>query len=331
MRKYLLFAIAAFSIAVYLTNASWLAENRSGKPTLISHRGIYQTFDQVNLGRDECTATRIYPPEHEYLENTLASMHAAFDAGADIVEIDVHPTTDGEFAVFHDWTLDCRTEGIGATRDHPMRYLKTLDIGYGYTHDGGKTYPFRGKGVGLMPTLEEVYRQFPDKQFLVNIKGGRPEEGKRLDNYLRKRDLPPRGNLLVYGNEKVMEQIRVLRPNAWAFSRDSVRHCTYRYLFLGWTGYVPEACRNGAVVAPNTWQWALWGWPNRFMQRMEDAGSLVMELDFEVRGRGMHGIYTPQQLDFLPPDYRGALWIEKIEVIGPYAGDKFSHDSTRPR
>ncbi len=72
-------------------------------------------------------------------------MHAAFDAGADIVEFDVHPTTDGHFAVFHDWTLDCRTDGKGVTREHTLAELKKLDAGYGYTADGGKTYPLRGK------------------------------------------------------------------------------------------------------------------------------------------------------------------------------------------
>ncbi|MFD1217531.1 glycerophosphodiester phosphodiesterase family protein [Microbulbifer celer] len=324
MRKYLFLGISAFAIAIYLTNASWLAGTRSGKPTLIAHRGVYQTYNRENLGRDDCTAIRVFQPEHQYLENTLASMQAAFDAGADIVEIDVHPTTDGEFAVFHDWTLDCRTEGKGTTREHTMEYLKTLDIGYGYTPDGGKTFPFRGKGVGLMPTLEEVYRAFPDREFLINIKSGRPQEAVQLDNYLRERNLPTRGKLRVYGSEKVMEKIRKLRPDAWVFSRDSVKQCTYRYLMLGWSGYVPEACRNGAVVAPNTWHWALWGWPNRFLQRMEDAGSLVMVLDFKHRSPGgVHGIYTPEQIDFLSTDYRGALWVEKIEVIGPYAKTKF--------
>lgn len=325
MRKYLLLGAAAFAIAVYLSNASWLAEKPRGKLTLIAHRGVYQTFSKDNLGRDDCTAIRVYAPEHDYLENTLASMQAAFDYGADIVEIDVHPTTDGEFAVFHDWTLDCRTEGTGTTRDHPMSYLKTLDIGHGYTPDNGETYPFRGKGVGLMPTLEEVFRAFPDKQFLINIKSGRVKEAHLLHKYLRKHNLPTQGPLRVYGNEKVMARIRELRPDAWVFSRESVQQCTYRYIMLGWTGYVPEACRNGAVVAPNTWQWALWGWPDRFMQRMDDAGSLVMELDFAGRGRGMHGIYQPRELDFLPADYRGALWVEKIEVIGPYAETKFDN------
>ena len=324
MRKHTLAVIAACAIAIYLANASWLAEKRPGKPTLIAHRGVYQTYNRENLSRDDCTAIRMHEPEHEYLENTIASMEAAFNAGADIVEIDVHPTSDGEFAVFHDWTLDCRTEGSGVTREHPMSYLKTLDIGYGYTADGGKTYPFRGKGEGLMPTLEEVYRQFPDRKLLVNIKSGSPGEAVLLDKYLRERQLPPKGNLLVYGNEIAMAKIRELRPDAWVFSRDSAKQCTLRYLLLGWSGYVPEACRNGAAVAPNTWHWALWGWPNRFMQRMEDAGTLVMVLDFKHRGRGVLGIYRPGQIDFLPDDYRGALWVEKIEVVGPYAQSKFS-------
>jgi glycerophosphoryl diester phosphodiesterase len=64
----------------------------------------------------------------------------------------VHPTTDGQFAVFHDWTLDCRTDGHGITREHSIADLKKLDIGYGYTTDGGRRYPFRGSGVGMMPT-----------------------------------------------------------------------------------------------------------------------------------------------------------------------------------
>ena len=64
------------------------------------------------------------------------------------------------------------------------------------------------------------------------------------------------------------------------------------------------------------------------MQRMDDAGALVMALDFAGRGRAMHGIYKPQELDFLSADYRGALWVEKIEVIGPYAEEKFGSRTT---
>ena len=96
------------------------------------------------------------PPEHPYLENTIDGFRAAFSDGADIIEFDVQPTTDGQFVVFHDWTLDCRTNGSGVTREHALAELRPLDLGYGYTADGGKTFPFRGKGVGLMPTLDQV-------------------------------------------------------------------------------------------------------------------------------------------------------------------------------
>jgi len=54
-------------------------------------------------------------------------MQAAFAAGADIVEFDIHPTTDGHFAVFHDWTLDWRTDGRGVTRERTLAELKALD------------------------------------------------------------------------------------------------------------------------------------------------------------------------------------------------------------
>ena len=126
-------------------------------------------------------------------------MEAAFAAGADVVEFDIHPTTDGQFAVFHDWTLDCRTEGNGKTRDHAMTDLKKLDVGYGYTADGGKTFPLRGKGVGLMPTLDEVLDAFPDKRFLINVKSNDAGEGEKLAAYFAK--LPPeaRARLMVYG------------------------------------------------------------------------------------------------------------------------------------
>jgi len=82
--------------------------------------------------------------------------------------------------VFHDWMLDCRTESKGVTREHSLAALKKLDIGYGYTADGGKSFPFRGKGVGLMPSLDEVLETFPNRRFLINIKSNDASEGTSL-------------------------------------------------------------------------------------------------------------------------------------------------------
>src|SRR6478735_11751155 len=151
MFKKIMLGLAVIVAAVYVWNASWRVAPPEGKLELIAHRGVHQTFDRSDLDNDTCTAERIDQPIHDYLENTIPSMQAAFTAGADIVELDVHPTTDGQFAVLHDWTVDCRTEGTGETRSHDMASLKLLDIGYGYTADNGATYPFRGKGIGMMP------------------------------------------------------------------------------------------------------------------------------------------------------------------------------------
>ncbi len=136
-------AIAVAAFGPYFNNTNLLMAHRAGKPVLLAHRGMAQRFDERDLKNDTCTAELMLPPTHDYLENTIRSMRAGFEAGADIVEIDVHPTTDNEFAVFHDWTLDCRTNGHGVTRGHTMAELKRFDIGYGYTSDSGKTFPFR--------------------------------------------------------------------------------------------------------------------------------------------------------------------------------------------
>lgn len=44
---------------------------------------------------------------------------------------------------------------------------------------------------------------------------------------------------------------------------------------LGWSGYVPEACRDTSLLIPvNIAPW-LWGWPDRFLDRMGAAGTNV--------------------------------------------------------
>ena len=73
------------------------SSKRTGPPTILAHRGIGQQFD-IPIESERCTAEHMRRPMHDYLENTIRSMQAAFDSGADMVEFDIHPTTDGRFA-----------------------------------------------------------------------------------------------------------------------------------------------------------------------------------------------------------------------------------------
>lgn len=210
--RWMLVAALAACAALWAFNTDRFAEAPGGPPTLLAHRGVAQRFDERGVVNDTCTTARMLPPVHGYLENTLPSIQAGFAAGADLVEIDVHVTTDGQFAVFHDWTVDCRTEGQGETRAHSMAQLKQLDVGYGYTADGGRTFPFRGKGVGLMPSLAEVLAAFPDRRFVINVKSRDPAEGRALAAALLKYPPAQRARLVVYGGDEPVAEVRSRLP-----------------------------------------------------------------------------------------------------------------------
>ena len=209
-RSFLLIFGAVF--ALYLGNASFLAHPIGSQPVLVAHRGLAQDFDRTGLTNETCTAAHMLPTPHEYLENTITSMQSAFAYGADFVEFDIHPTTDGHFAVFHDWTVDCRTNGTGVTREHTLASLQSLDIGYGYTSDGGKTYPFRGKGIGLMPSLDEVLTAFPNHNLIINIKSNDLHEGELLAERLAQLSPDRQKQIMVYGGEHPISIIRERFP-----------------------------------------------------------------------------------------------------------------------
>jgi len=237
--------------ALWARNASlFAAKPEDARVKIIAHRGVHHTYSREGLTNETCTAERIFEPEHDFFENTIPSMREAFRLGADIVEIDVHPTADGKWAVFHDWTIDCRTEGEGRTRDQTMAYLKTLDVGYGYTADGGKTFPLRGKGVGMTPTLTETLEAFPEGLFFVNTKTNSTEDGQKLVRFFNERpDLLPRvwG---IYGGRHSIAEIEAAFPDMPAMPRKSAKDCGLGYLKWGWTGRAPETCRGRIVAAP---------------------------------------------------------------------------------
>jgi glycerophosphoryl diester phosphodiesterase len=319
MFRKLLIGLAVFIAAVYVFNASWRVAPPAGGVELIAHRGVHQTFSREGLTGETCTAERIFPPVHGYLENTLPSMQAAFDAGADVIELDVHPTTDGKLAVMHDWTVDCRTEGTGETRSHDLAALKALDIGYGYTADGGKTFPFRGKGIGMMPELEEVLAAFPQRRFLVNYKSNEEREGDMLAAVLAARPEWRDEVWGVYGGAPPTWRARTLvGPELVAFSSRGVMNCLLQYLGLAWSGYIPEECRNTAVMVPINLAWLAWGWPNLFIERMKSVGTEVILLGPYASGDvGTSGIDTPELLAQVPDTFAGYLWTNRIEEIGP--------------
>ncbi|MGG3451107.1 glycerophosphodiester phosphodiesterase family protein [Domibacillus aminovorans] len=313
-RVFLLFLVLiAF---IYLNNSSFFIKQPSREPLLLAHRGLAQTFTMEGITNETCTAERIYEPDHPYLENTIPSMEAAFQSGADIIEFDIKPTKDGQFAVFHDWTLDCRTNMEGVTKDYTMEELKKMDIGYGYTADNGKTYPFRGKGVGLMPSLEEVLTHFPEHSFLIHIKSNDSKEGEQLAQFLSQLPAKRLSQLTVYGGDEPIAALKENLPDIRVMSKSTMKSCLLPYIGLGWTGYVPSACEHTELHIPEKIAPWLWGWSNKFLNRMDKVDARVIV----VGGNGSDfssGFDQPEDIKRLPENYTGGIWTNRIDKIAP--------------
>jgi glycerophosphoryl diester phosphodiesterase len=106
-------------------------------------------------------------------ENTAHAFAGAVALGVDVLEMDLHGTADGALVVIHDATADRTTNGAGRVNSLTLADLKRLDAGYRWTNDGGRTYPFRGKGITI-PTLREVLDEFPHARLNIDIKQAQP-------------------------------------------------------------------------------------------------------------------------------------------------------------
>lgn len=102
-------------------------------------------------------------------EATLAAFEHAAELGADILEMDVRATADGAIVCLHDATVDRTTDGSGPVAELTLEALRRLDAGYRWTADGGRTYPYRGKGVQV-PALEEVFKRHPRMRMVIEMK-----------------------------------------------------------------------------------------------------------------------------------------------------------------
>jgi glycerophosphoryl diester phosphodiesterase len=124
-------------------------------------------------------------------ENTLTAFARAVAIGADVLEMDIRATADGAIVVIHDATVDRTTDGGGRVDSLMLGELRKLDAGHSWSNDGGRTHPFRGKGIRV-PTLEEVFRQFPDQRMNIEMKRVEPVLAQPLCMLIRRTGMTQR-------------------------------------------------------------------------------------------------------------------------------------------
>ena len=97
-------------------------------------------------------------------ENTLTAVNAAWEQGADAVEVDVHLTADGRIVVIHDPTTTRTTGVVGRVAQLTLEGLRRLTI-----IDRRNPVPSGEK----IPTLAEVVQTVPDgRRLFIEIKCG---------------------------------------------------------------------------------------------------------------------------------------------------------------
>ncbi len=159
------------------------------------------------------------PAEHP--ENTMRSFRSAIAAGCDLIECDVHLSSDGRLVVIHDHTLDRTTNGSGLVRDFTAADLRKLDAG-----DGEKIPLLQevvelaiGK-VGLVIELKQLPPLYPGlEEKLINMLrqlGAVPECAVISFNHLaihELRNVEPSLQLGILEGARPMHPARMLRES----------------------------------------------------------------------------------------------------------------------
>jgi glycerophosphoryl diester phosphodiesterase len=150
----MLWVLVAFIIAIYIALYFFVVPEREDqpffagddRPLVIAHRG----------------GAEIAP------ENTLVAFNKAQNLGVDVIEFDVQMTSDGHLVIIHDPVVDDVTDGKGYVHRMTLTELKELDAAYYFTDVRGNAI-YRGQGVTI-PTVEEVFKAFPDERFNIEMK-----------------------------------------------------------------------------------------------------------------------------------------------------------------
>ncbi len=121
-------------------------------------------------------------------ENTLEAFVYSARMGVDVLELDIHSTSDGTLVVMHDAAVDRTTDGHGRVNELTLEAVKKLNAGYVFSPDGGQTFPFRNRKI-TVSTLREIFDALPEMTFNIEPKQHAPSIIKPLCALVRERKM----------------------------------------------------------------------------------------------------------------------------------------------
>lgn len=181
-----------FASTIFACSSSYEPMGHHPPPTLIAHRG----------------ASTVAP------ENTIPAVEAAWDLGADAVEVDVRISGDDRLVVIHDRNTARTTGAHLKVAKSSYEKLKTLDAGSWFDPSFSSA---------RIPLLDEVLDHVPpDKQLLIEFKSGRGSISL-LKEVLKQREVIPPFAIISFDRQVVAEAKKELPeiPSYWILSNAS--------------------------------------------------------------------------------------------------------------
>lgn len=99
-----------------------------------------------------------------YPENTMLAMREALKLDVDMLEIDLHMTSDGEIVLMHDHIVDRTTNGTGYIREKTLAEMRALDAG------SWMDAKFAGEKVPTFREFLELLKDYPQMEVNVELK-----------------------------------------------------------------------------------------------------------------------------------------------------------------
>jgi glycerophosphoryl diester phosphodiesterase len=112
--------------------------------------------------------------EGEYPSNVKLAFTQADNAGADALDTDMLATSDGQLVLYHDETLDFRSNctGLVSSRTYNDIY-QNCNIAYDWSPDSGTTFPYRTStdpNATKIVKVSELLDAFPNDRISIEIK-----------------------------------------------------------------------------------------------------------------------------------------------------------------
>ena len=158
-------------------------------------------------------------------ENTMPAFDAALRFGADMIETDVHMTSDGHLVLIHDRSLK-RTTGVdGLTDKTALADIRSLDAGSWFSPDFINT---------PVPTVEEFITLIKNSDMLINweLKDYPKEVGyafafetaDRLIDTIKRHGLEERSMINSF-SDRVLEHVYNKHGSAFPIHGQGIYHC----------------------------------------------------------------------------------------------------------